>query len=290
MMKQRWLVVLIGLPLFLAVLLACPEWAAMLLVCGISVIAAYELVHVAGEGAPKLLYAAAMLSAAAQCWAVYDERVWSCAEGLAAYGSEQGAPIQRLWVVPLVLVVVLFALAVQAYEREREIRFSALGAAVLGGVIFPMMYSCIFLLRMHPSYGKLYVLMPFAVAFIGDAFAMYGGMLMKGPKMSPRVSPHKTWSGAVSGVVGGVIGLALMGWLGSVWLGYSPDYWNLARVGAVASVLGQLGDLSMSLVKRQAGVKDFSRLFLTHGGMLDRFDSSMFIAPAIYLFLAGGLL
>ena len=65
---------------------------------------------------------------------------------------------------------------------------------------------------------------------------------------------------------------------------------RLALVGAVANVFGQLGDLSMSLIKREAGIKDYSHLFLTHGGMLDRFDSTMFIAPVVYFFVAGGIL
>ena len=62
----------------------------------------------------------------------------------------------------------------------------------------------------------------------------------------------------------------------------------LALVGAVANIFGQLGDLSMSLVKREAGIKDYSHLFLTHGGVLDRFDSTMFIAPVVYLFVGIG--
>lgn len=56
----------------------------------------------------------------------------------------------------------------------------------------------------------------------------------------------------------------------------------------VANVFGQLGDLSMSLIKREAGIKDYSHLFLTHGGMLDRFDSTLFIAPIVYLFVGTG--
>ena len=64
----------------------------------------------------------------------------------------------------------------------------------------------------------------------------------------------------------------------------------LVLVGVVANVFGQLGDLSMSLIQREAGIKDYSHLFLTHGGMLDRFDSTMFIAPVVYFFVAGGIL
>lgn len=60
--------------------------------------------------------------------------------------------------------------------------------------------------------------------------------------------------------------------------------------GLVTNAIGQLGDLAMSLIKREAGVKDYSHIFLTHGGMLDRFDSTLFITPWIYLFVCAGML
>ena len=82
----------------------------------------------------------------------------------------------------------------------------------------------------------------------------------------------------------------LLGLVGKAWLGYAPNYLMLILVGVVANVFGQLGDLSMSLVKREAGIKDYSHLFLTHGGMLDRFDSTLFISPVVWAAACGGLL
>ena len=97
-------------------------------------------------------------------------------------------------------------------------------------------------------------------------------------------------TGAGKSILLGALGLVLWGAVAHAWLGYAPNYLQLAQYGALANVVGQLGDLSMSLIKREAGVKDFSHLFLTHGGMLDRFDSTLFIAPWLYLFVcAGGL-
>jgi phosphatidate cytidylyltransferase len=64
----------------------------------------------------------------------------------------------------------------------------------------------------------------------------------------------------------------------------------LALVGAVSNLFGQLGDLSTSLIKREHGVKDYSRLSLTHGGVLDRFDSTLFIAPVVYIFVNCGVI
>ena len=152
------------------------------------------------------------------------------------------------------------------------------------------MYSCIFLLRSYADFGRVYVLAPFFIAFAGDALSMYFGMWFGKRKMAPHVSPHKTWAGGFGGPIGSALAMLLLGLIAQKWLGYAPDYARLALVGAVANVFGQLGDLSMSLIKREAGIKDYSHLFLTHGGMLDRFDSTMFITPVVYFFVAGGIL
>ena len=159
---------------------------------------------------------------------------------------------------------------------------------MMGGTVFPMMYSAIFLLRMDGLYGKMYVLLPFCVAFLGDSFAMYGGMLFGNGKW-PRGQPHKTWAGSVAGLIGSALGLVLWAWW-PLWLGYEPNYLNLILAGLVTNAIGQLGDLAMSLIKREAGVKDYSHIFLTHGGMLDRFDSTLFITPWIYLLVCAGML
>ena len=192
--------------------------------------------------------------------------------------------------VPLALVTVLFFVAVKGYGTPNAMPFADVATAMMGGTVFPMMYSAIFLLRMDGLYGKMYVLLPFCVAFLGDSFAMYGGMLFGKRKMAPAVSPHKTWAGSVAGLIGSALGLVLWGVVARMWLGYEPNYLNLVLAGLVTNAIGQLGDLAMSLIKREAGVKDYSHIFLTHGGMLDRFDSTLFITPWIYLFVCAGML
>lgn len=282
-MLQRWLVVIIGLPLLLAALLLCPDWVTVIVVCGIAAAAAYELLHTAGKKVPKCVYAITILSAVALEWVVYDEHLWQFYEGYQSVG------MIRILCVPLALVTVLFFIAVRGYGTPNAMPFADVATALVGGVVFPLMYSSIFLLRMDPEYGRMYVLLPFCVAFIGDSLSMYGGMLFGKRKMAPAVSPHKTWAGAYAGLLGGALGLVLWGVVAHAWLGYAPDYLSLALTGAAANAIGQLGDLSMSLIKREAGVKDYSHIFLTHGGMLDRFDSTLFIAPWIYLFVCVGL-
>ena len=282
-MLQRWLVVIIGLPLLLAALLLCPDWATVIVVCGIAAAAAYELLHTAGKKVPKCVYAATILAAVALEWVVYDEHIWQFYEGYQSMG------MIRILCVPLVLVTFLFFIAVKSYGKPDAMPFADVATAIVGGIVFPLMYSSIFLLRMDPEYGRMYVLLPFCVAFIGDSLSMYGGMLFGKRKMAPSVSPHKTWAGAIAGLLGGALGLVLWGVVAHAWLGYEPDYLSLALAGLATNAIGQLGDLSMSLIKREVGVKDYSHIFLTHGGMLDRFDSTLFIAPWLYLFVCAGL-
>ena len=282
-MLQRWLVVLIGLPLLLAALLLCPDWATVIVVCGIAAAAAYELLHTAGKRVPKCVYAATILAAVALEWVIYDEHTCQFYEGYQSMG------MIRILCVPLVLVTFLFFIAVKSYGKPDAMPFADVATAIVGGIVFPLMYSSIFLLRMDPEYGRMYVLLPFCVAFIGDSLSMYGGMLFGKRKMAPSVSPHKTWAGAIAGLLGGALGLVLWGVVAHAWLGYEPDYLSLALAGLATNAIGQLGDLSMSLIKREVGVKDYSHIFLTHGGMLDRFDSTLFIAPWLYLFVCAGL-
>ena len=253
-MLQRWLVVIIGLPLLLAALLLCPDWVTVIVVCGIAAAAAYELLHTAGKKVPKCVYAFTILAAVAQEWVIYDAHTWQF------YDSYQSVGMVRILCVPLVLLTVLFFVAVKSYGTPNAMPFADVATAMMGGTVFPMMYSAIFLLRMDGLYGKMYVLLPFCVAFLGDSFAMYGGMLFGKRKMAPAVSPHE------------------------------PNYLNLILAGLVTNAIGQLGDLAMSLIKREAGVKDYSHIFLTHGGMLDRFDSTLFITPWIYLLVCAGML
>ena len=283
-MKQRWLVAAMGLPLLLLILLACPAWATMLLVCAISSVAAYELLHTVGKNINFEIYAMTIACAAFQVWGIYDERKWY----EVIVPLRDGAPFDKCLILPWLLVMFLFWRAVMRYGGKNALRFADVAAGIVAGAVFPTMYSCILLLRCVPEYGRLYVLAPFFIAFAGDSLSMGFGMWFGKRRMAPNVSPHKTWAGGIGGPIGSALGMLLLGFIGQKWLAYAPDYWELLKVGVAANIFGQLGDLSMSFIKREAGVKDYSHLFLTHGGMLDRFDSTLFIAPVVYLFVGTG--
>ena len=283
-MKQRWLVVALGLPLLLAVLLFAPAWATLMVMCAITGVAAYELLHTAGAAEKTMLPALCGFTIAA---AVAQE----VARFLEYGGSVSPLyGVSRVTILQWVLVMGLFFCAVRNYGTERAVSFRTVAVAIVAGIVFPALYSGIFLLRQDALYGKLYVLAPFCIAFAGDALSRYFGMWFGKRKMAPRVSPHKTWAGFLGGPVGSALAMCLLGAVGARWLGYAPHYPMLLLVGVLGNLFGQLGDLSMSLVKRESGVKDYSHLFLTHGGMLDRFDSTLFIAPVVYFFVSAGVI
>jgi phosphatidate cytidylyltransferase len=119
----------------------------------------------------------------------------------------------------------------------------------------------------------------FVVAWGNDTAAYFAGHSFGRHKMFERISPKKTWEGFAGGVAGSVVGALAVRWL------LAPQALGIgaaAVVGLGAAVLGPLGDLAESMVKRAAGVKDSGNTIPGHGGLLDRIDALLFVAPWIY--------
>jgi phosphatidate cytidylyltransferase len=125
-----------------------------------------------------------------------------------------------------------------------------------------------------PGRGGRLVLWLLLVVWATDVFAFLVGRTLGGAKLAPRVSPGKTWSG----LAGGVAGAAVVGAAASLALGGVPILAGLLAAGL--AVIGQLGDLFESALKRRRGVKDSGRLIPGHGGILDRVDGLLFATPA----------
>jgi len=139
--------------------------------------------------------------------------------------------------------------------------------------------------------GTMLVFFPLVVTWVCDTAAMFGGRAIGGPKLAPTVSPGKTRSGAAAGVVAALLVVPI--WLPLVFtpLGITVTPWHALVIAALIGVVGQVGDLAESLFKREAGVKDSSRLIPGHGGVLDRFDSLYVVLPlTALLYRAFGIL
>ena len=160
--------------------------------------------------------------------------------------------------------------------------FQDICAVLLGGVAIPLAMSCLLRLRLL-NYGGGLVLMPLVAAFMSDSAALFTGMACGKHKLAPKASPKKTVEGAVGGLVGGVLGMIVFRIVFFfVTLQPLSIGWCMV-IGLAGAFMGQLGDLSFSVIKRQCGIKDYGRLLPGHGGVLDRFDSVIFAAPVVWM-------
>jgi phosphatidate cytidylyltransferase len=131
------------------------------------------------------------------------------------------------------------------------------------------------------GWGGWTVLAIFISIWVCDSAAYFAGRAFGRHTLFERVSPKKTWEGAIAGFVGAIAAFVLMKELALPYLTFGQSL----VCGVIVGVFGQLGDLVESLLKRDAGVKDSSSLIPGHGGVLDRFDSIMFVSPLLFLYL-----
>ena len=279
-MFKRVMVAVVGLPLLILILGWAPSWATMVLTAGMCAIGAWELMHAAAGEKGKPLIPLTVAAAALVPVCVYLEE------------SIANAALTALPVLPFtallgaVFVFVIFALAIHRYDEERGIPFAAVTCAVFAGLVFPLMLSCLLRLRLLGNLGPALVFLPLAISFGSDTFALFAGMLCGKHKLAPKVSPKKTVEGAIGGLIGGMFGMAVMMFVGAAVI--SDAYLGPREVvlfGVIGSAISQIGDLSFSVIKREFGVKDYGNLLPGHGGILDRFDSVTFAAPAVWLTL-----
>lgn len=172
-----------------------------------------------------------------------------------------------------------------AIVKAGEVKFDQLMAGLFGSIAIGYSFSAF--LRMEASgVHRAYLLLPFILSFACDTFAYFAGLTLGKHKLAPKVSPKKTIEGSIGGILGNVVCGLLFAFVMDRWFGGSVGYGPMVILALLCGVVAQVGDLSFSLIKREFGVKDYGRLFLEHGGVLDRFDSVLFVAPVIEIVLS----
>lgn len=141
-------------------------------------------------------------------------------------------------------------------------------------------YVVFFMYHMMMLNGSPYVWLVYIIAFGTDTFAYFSGKLLGRHKLYPEVSPNKT----IEGAIGGIIGCTLFSLLFFNYLRINK-YIYIIIFSMSASVFSMAGDLTASKIKRETGIKDFGKMLPGHGGIMDRFDSVMFVAPTVYYFV-----
>jgi phosphatidate cytidylyltransferase len=183
------------------------------------------------------------------------------------------------------MVCVVLLLVVTLWLRGSQQKPLATAAITLFAPLYTGGLPAFLIPIRHGAYGSrslagvALVLFPLATVWICDSVAMAVGKRIGGAKLAPTVSPGKTWSGTIAGFLAALIVAPIYTVLVFRPLHVDVSPWEALVIGAVLGVMGQVGDLAESLFKREAGLKDSSRLIPGHGGVLDRLDSLYFAIP-----------
>ncbi len=163
-----------------------------------------------------------------------------------------------------------------------EIKFLQAAELIIWTVYIMVGFMSIALLRRQGDAGVYLYGLVFLGAWMTDTGAYFVGVLFGKHKLIPKVSPKKTVEGAIGGVLGCIAGFVLYAFIMQLVDGVQVNYVALICLAAFISVVSQFGDLVASYIKREREIKDFGFIFPGHGGVLDRFDSIIAVAPAIY--------
>jgi phosphatidate cytidylyltransferase len=274
----RVIVAAIGIPVAASVIYA-GGWVLVALLAVLAVAGALEVYRIGERAGLRPLTVVGTVGAALMPAAAY-----------AALPAGGAVPARALAFAAVVWFIV--NLSVGTFSRQTADRPLASVAVTLFGAVYAgAMIAFLVPIRHAPGLpsplaAAALVLLPLATTWICDSVAMEVGSRVGGPKLAPTLSPKKTWSGAVGGSIGAVVAAPLYGVLLLERFGVALPLWQLALFGLLVSVVGQIGDVSESLFKREVGIKDSGAFFPGHGGVLDRLDSLYWVIPTSAILLA----
>lgn len=193
--------------------------------------------------------------------------------------------------MPYVLTII-YLLISELYAKNRD-AVNNMAYTMLGQMYIAMPLALINVLAFHrdangdfSGYDKLLPLSVFILLWANDTGAYCFGSLFGKHKLFPRISPGKTWEGSIGGGIFAVVIAGVIGYFANNGAEpHSLNEWQWLGLGAVIVIFGTWGDLVESLFKRTIGVKDSGKILPGHGGMMDRFDSSLLAIPAAVIYL-----
>ena len=194
--------------------------------------------------------------------------------------------IPKEYILPIgVAVIPISILVLFAQIIATNMKYNIKDIAI---TFFGICYIVIFLMYIpiirETANGRIAIWYVFFAAWGTDVFAYTIGKRFGKHKFS-KISPNKSIEGCMAGTIGAVAIMLIYTFICNTYLGMDFNYLYIILIGIVLSLVGQIGDFAASSIKRYTGVKDFSNLIPGHGGMLDRIDSVIFIAPFAYFLL-----
>ncbi len=272
-MLVRILTAAVGLPLLLAIVLLLPPIGTAVLFGLACMIAAYEMLWRTRLWRNKGAVVLTALMGAAVI-------LWSWCKGCGILTGEQ------LWLSALVGLFVFFSiLFCQLLAGHGKVKVQSIAAVLFAGFVYPFMLGALVRLRSMNG-GEFYILVAFLLSMVADSGAYFVGRALGKHKLAPVISPKKTVEGAIGGALVNV--LAMLGYtlLLNKCFGFTQvNYIYAAIYGLLGAGASIIGDLTLSVIKRQVKIKDYGNLMPGHGGILDRFDSTMMVAPLVEILL-----
>lgn len=268
---QRVAVGLIFIPLILSAIWFGKHFFLLFIeiIVGLGLIEFYDLAKYKNARPQRWLGVLAGIAIPALIYADYSDQLWLLLSGLTV----------------AVVTIELFSKPETGGSPLLNVSVTLFGVAYVAGLL-----SFLVLLRELPHViggeyvqAGTWVIMIFAVIWICDTAAYFVGLYFGKHKLFPRVSPKKTIEGAVGGFVFALLAAVVCQQTFVKGLRLQ----DALVIGVIIGIAGQLSDLVESLFKRDAGIKDSSKLIPGHGGILDRFDSEMLVAPLVYVYLLG---
>ncbi len=183
-------------------------------------------------------------------------------------------------IVALVMAIYLFASVVFQFGK---IESGRIGLIFMTSFYIIGANAAVVILRDMEGVGQYLFLIPYIFSWVTDSFAYFCGRAFGKHKLIEAVSPKKTVEGAIGGFVFCAITAVLYGVIVGSCFDVTPNYLVLGIGGVVIGVVSQIGDLVISAIKREQGVKDYGKLLPGHGGLLDRFDSSMAVTVLVLM-------
>jgi len=267
--NPRIKVAIVGVPVLLLILFLTPPWAFGIAVGLISGISAVELVSTTRTAGNIRVMGYVAVSAFAIPFLMSLPQV-----------------ILGWLFAAFLLALALFVETLLAYDTERAMPLSFFGLNFFAGVVMPLFLGSLSTLRSIPEIGpffdgRVYVFIPIIIAFVTDAGAYFAGNAFGKRKLLEKVSPKKTIEGSIGGFVAALVAMLIFSFV--MVLVFDAEFSLLAvfLYSILGSAITQIGDLAFSLIKREYAKKDFGNLLPGHGGVLDRFDSMVFLAPFV---------
>ena len=260
-MKTRIISAAVAIPVLLLLLTVGPTIITAVIWGALLAIAAYELLYCTGLVQEARLVVFASITA-------FGVSIWSHYDSIHAYAL----------LGLLIFVGVLFGEMMLSHVR---ITFDKICMCFFAGIVVPFLLSSLVRILIMSRTGRYLVLIPFIIAFTSDAGAYFAGRFFGQHKLAPVISQHKTIEGAIGGMISSVVCMIIYGVILQFAFEFRVNFGYAIIYGLLGSIVGILGDLCFSVVKRQTGIKDYGKLIPGHGGVLDRFDSMLMVGPLI---------